>query len=262
MGEAYDIEWKAVISRKQKCEGERHTKKLGVIGGLGPIATAYFYELIIKMTDAVRDQEHIEMIIFSKPSIPDRTEYILGRSSESPVEPMIEIGKALISLGADYLAMPCVTAHYFHEQLTEGIGRPILHIIRETAGCLRKQGIRKAGIMATEGTIKSGLFQKELLSHGITPLVPSEEGQAYVTDLIYQDIKSNRPAEMDKFRAVREELKDKGAEVIILGCTELSLIKRDYEIGPGFIDAMEVLASSCVSLCGARLKQEYIRLIT
>lgn len=178
------------------------------------------------------------------------------------MEPMIEIGKSLVSLGADYLAMPCVTAHYFHKQLTGGIGKPILHIVRETAGFLKENGITKAGIMATEGTMNSGLFQKELLAHGITPVVPSEEGQAYVTSLIYQDIKSNRPADMDKFRAVRDELKGRGAEVIILGCTELSLIKRDYEIGPGFIDAMEVLARRCVSLCGAKLKEEYKILIT
>lgn len=229
---------------------------------MGPIATAYFYELIIKLTDAVRDQEHIEMIIFSKPSIPDRTDYILGRGTESPVEPMIETGKALVLLGANYLAMPCVTAHYFHDQLIRGIGRPILHIIRETAKCLKEYGIRKAGIMATDGTIHSGLFQKELLSYGITPLVPSEQCQAFVTDLIYKDIKSNRPAQMDKFRAVKEELTGMGAQVIILGCTELSLIKRDYDIGPGFIDAMEVLARCCVTLCGAKLKQEYINLIT
>ncbi len=214
------------------------------------------------MTDAVRDQEHIEIIIFSKPSIPDRTDYILGRNTESPVEPMIETGKDLVRLGVDYLAMPCVTAHYFHNQLTGGIGRPILHIIRETAGLLQEHGISKAGIMATDGTIHSGMFQKELLSHGITPLVPSEECQAYVTDLIYKDIKSNRPAQMDKFRAVKEELIEMGAQVIILGCTELSLIKRDYEIGPGFIDAMEVLARCCVTLCGARLKHEYSELIT
>lgn len=237
-------------------------KKLGVIGGLGPIATAYFYELLIKMTEADRDQDHIEMIIFSKPSIPDRTEYILGRSTESPVEPMIDIGKALVLAGVDYLAIPCITAHYFHDELTLGIGTPIIHIIRETVASLKEHGIHTAGIMATDGTIHSGMFQRELMSQGIKPLVPSKECQAYVTELIYKDIKSNRPAQMDKFRAVDEELKGMGAQVIILGCTELSLIKRDYEIGSGFIDAMEVLARCCVNLCGAKLKQEYINLIT
>jgi aspartate racemase len=105
---------------------------LGVIGGLGPIATAYFYELVIQMTSAKVDQEHIEMLIFSKPSIPDRTEYILGKSKENPVHPMIDIGKLLVGMGADHIAIPCITAHYFHDILSEGIGAPIIHIIKET----------------------------------------------------------------------------------------------------------------------------------
>ncbi len=214
------------------------------------------------MTEAARDQEHIEMIIYSKPSIPDRTEYILGRSGDNPVDPMIEVGRSLISLGADYLAIPCITAHYFHDSLTTRIGAPIIHIVKETVGYLKEHGIRKAGIMATDGTIHSGLFQKALTERGITPVIPSKRGQKYVTDLIYKDIKSNLPAEMDKFAEVTEELRCKGAEVIILGCTELSLIKRDYHIGAGFLDAMEVLAMRSVTLCGAKLKKEYRNLIT
>ncbi|HKM00111.1 MAG TPA: amino acid racemase [Mobilitalea sp.] len=237
-------------------------KKLGVIGGLGPIATAYFYELIIKMTEATVDQEHIEMMIFSKPSIPDRTDYILGRSLDNPAASIIEIGKMLVTLGADYIAIPCITAHYFHDTLSEEIHTPIIHIIRETVGYLSDRGIRQAGIMATDGTIYSRLFQEELQAKGIEPLIPSKRCQGYVTNLIYKDIKANKPPEMDKFNEVADELKAMGAEVIILGCTELSLVKRDYDIGPGFIDAMEVLAMSSVSLCGGKLKTQYQSLIT
>lgn len=237
-------------------------KKLGVIGGLGPIATAYFYELMIKMTDAVRDQDHIEMIIISRPSIPDRTEFILGRSGDNPLGPMIEMGRSLIAMGADYIAIPCITAHYFHDQLSEGIHAPIIHIIKETAKHLAEHGIRKAGIMATEGTIHSKLFQEEMQAAGIVPVIPSKECQSFVTDLIYKDIKANIPAEMDKFSAVNKELRSNGAEAIILGCTELSLIKRDNSLGKGYIDAMEVLARCSISLCGAKLKKEYDTLIT
>lgn len=214
------------------------------------------------MTDAKLDQEHIEMIIFSKPSIPDRTEYILGRSKENPVIPIIGIGKSLVNLGADYIAIPCITAHYFHDSLTEGIGAPIIHIIKETAEYLKSHGIKCAGIMATEGTIYSGLFQKELERLEIKPIIPSKQKQDFVTNLIYQNIKANLPAETDKFAEVSEELKEKGAEVIILGCTELSLIKRDYKIGPDYIDAMEVLAMRSILLCEAKLKEEYCSLIT
>ena len=237
-------------------------KRLGVIGGLGPIATAYFYELMIKMTDATVDQEHIEMLIYSKPSIPDRTDYILGKSSKNPVEPMIDVGKMLVSMGADHIAIPCITAHYFHDTLSEGIKVPIIHAIKETARYLKTQGIRCAGIMATEGTIHSGIFQKELKKCGISTILPSNESQRGVSDLIYKNIKANKPVDYQKFERASDQLRQDGAEVIILGCTELSLIKRDFNIGPGYIDAMEVLAMRSIILSEAKLKYEYHYLIT
>lgn len=237
-------------------------KKLGVIGGLGPIATAYFYELIIRMTNAKKDQEHMEMLIYSKPAIPDRTEYILGRSKDNPVYPMQEIGKALVELGAEYIAIPCITAHYFYDKLSESIPVPMIHIVKETALHLKQHGIQRVGIMATEGTISSMLFQNELERIGITPMIPSKEKQNMVTHLIYQNVKANLPIEIDKFKLVADELFSNGAEVIILGCTELSLIKRDFDIGAGYIDAMEVLAMRSIVLCEAELKEEYRSLIT
>lgn len=237
-------------------------KKLGVIGGLGPGATAYFYQLVTQMTDASNDQDHIEIYIISKPSIPDRTDYILGRSYYSPLRPMIEAGKSLDLLGADCIAIPCITAHYFHEELSSSIKAPIIHIIKETVKCLKNHDVKNAGIMATEGTIASELFQNELSQNGIKPIVPSKKRQAMVSSLIYNNVKAGIPANMDYFREVTDELVNIGADTIILGCTELSLIKRDEDIGPGFIDAMEVLAKWSIINCEAPLKKEYFNLIT
>jgi len=214
------------------------------------------------MTNAKLDQEHIEMLIYSKPTIPDRTAYILGRSKENPVFPMIEIGKALVDLGVDYIAIPCITAHYFHDTLSSGIGVPIIHIIKETVQHLKDHGVQCVAIMATEGTISSNLFQEELIKAGMKAIIPTEQKQQMVTDLIYKNVKANQPVDFDKFTAVSMELKNNGAEVIILGCTELSLIKRDYDIGPGYIDAMEVLSMRSILLCEADLKTEYHSLIT
>jgi len=237
-------------------------KKLGVIGGLGPGATAYFYQLLTQMTDAGSDQEHIEINIISKPTIPDRTGYILGRTNDSPLIPMIEAGKSLDLLGADYIAVTCITAHYFHEELSKNIKAPIIHIIKETVKCLKEEGVKSAGIMATEGTIASNLFQNELSKNGIKSIIPSEYSQSLVTGLIYKYIKAGIPANMDFFHEVTDELKKMGAETNILGCTELSLIKRDEEIGPDFIDAMEVLAKASIINCEAPLNKEYYNLIT
>ena len=226
------------------------------------MATAYFYELIVRMTDAGSDQEHIETVIFSKPTIPDRTEYILGKSDKNPLSDMIEAGRKLVGMGADYIAIPCITAHYFHASLSEKIKAPVLHAVKEMAHYLKVQEIRCAGILASEGTIHSGLVQQELELSEISTVVPSEEKQKQLSELIYQGIKANQPIDYHIFRMIADQLKAEGAEVIILGCTELSLIKRDFDLGPGFIDAMEVLAMRAVMLCDAKLKEEYHSLIT
>lgn len=237
-------------------------RKLGVIGGLGPIATAYFYELVSLMTEAYIDQDHIDINIISRPSIPDRTDYILGRSTESPLPYLIEAGRVLTTIGSEYIAIPCITAHYFHEELSKNIQTPIIHIILETVKYLKNHNVKRAGILATEGTIESRLFQNELEKNNIEPIIPSTHGQSLVTSLIYKNVKAGIPVRMEQFREVTDELKSGGADTIILGCTELSMIKRENKIGPGFIDAMEVLAMCSVTYCGGRLKKHYLNLIT
>lgn len=237
-------------------------KKLGVIGGLGPMATAYYLQLVIEMTDAHCDQEHINMIIYNQPDTPDRTEYILGLSNEDPTLPIIKAGKELAEGGVDCIAIPCITAHYFHHHLEQAIGRPIIHLVKETVHYLQDCGIVKVGIMATDGTIATGLFQKELKSHHMEAIVPTPVNQKKVMHLIYENVKSGLPADMKLFYEVVDQLRSSGAQIIVLGCTELSLIKKTHDIGKGFLDTMEVLAMKAVCCCEAPLKQEYRRLIT
>ena len=237
-------------------------KLLGVLGGMGPIATAYFMELVIRMTDAIRDQEHLDMLVYSVPSVPDRTGFILGASRESPLPEMIRVGRALANQGAERIAIPCVTAHYFYRELEESIPVPIINGLAQTVEHLKQRGVEQAGIMATDGTITAGLFRDAMLARGIRPIVPSPERQKDVMRLIYDDIKANRPPRMEVFGRVREELLAMGAQTIVLGCTELSLIKRDYPVGAGFLDTMEVLAQRAVLECGGKLKEEYTDLIS
>lgn len=234
---------------------------LGVIGGLGPMATARFMELTVQMTQAATDQDNLDMIVYNFPSIPDRTGYILGSNLRSPLPGLLSVGSALFRQGVSRIAIPCVTAHFFYEELTASIPTPIIHGVRETALHLKENGVSAAGIMATDGTIVSGLFARELRAAGIAPVLPSKPRQADVMHLIYRDIKAGRPPEMERFQAVQEELQSKGAEAIVLGCTELSLIKRDFAIGGGFLDTMEVLAKRSVELCGGKLKEEFRSLI-
>ena len=235
-------------------------KKLGIIGGLGPMATVYFMQLVTEMTKARRDQEHLEMILHSCPQIPDRTSYILGKSGENPFPALARFGKELMGQGADVIAIPCVTAHYFQRKLEEEIEIPILNAVEETAVCLEEAGVTRAGILATDGTLKSGLFQKAFEKRGIAGLLPGAEGQKRVMHLIYDNVKAGKPVELPLFEAAAGELFARGAQAVLLGCTELSLIKRDYQTGPGILDVMEVLARKAVLSCGC-LKETYETLI-
>ena len=236
--------------------------RLGVIGGLGPMASAYYLELVIRMTDAKRDQEHPEIILLNIPSIPDRTAYILGRSQETPLEPMIELGKQLKGLGATVVATPCITAHYFHEALQQGIGLPLIHGIRCTAQTLRDAGVTKVGLMATDGTVQSGIFQRQVEELGMELVLPGEEGQRGVMTLIYDQVKAGMEPDMALFAVIRDELRSKGAQAVVLGCTELSLLKKQQNLGEGILDALEVLAKESVLACGKQVKAEYEELFT
>ena len=237
-------------------------KILGVIGGLGPIATAHFMELVINMTDVQTDQQHLPMLVYNMPFIPDRTAYILDNTKENPLPKMLSIGKALQEQGADCIAVPCVTAHYFMNALETGVSVPLINGVRETVAHLKENGIQKVGIMATDGTIRSGIFHKELEKQGLQPIAPSANAQTDVMHLIFNNVKAGKPVELERFLSAAEDLRAKGAQAIILGCTELSLIKREHNIGAGFIDAMEVLARQSVLACGKPLKKEYDCLIT
>ena len=242
-------------------EGETGMKKLGVIGGLGPMATALFMQMVTEMTEAEVDQEHIEMLIHSCPHIADRTAYILDHTKTDPKPEMIRVGQGLAAQGAELIAIPCITANYFYTELEEGIHIPIINAIKETHRYLTERGIRSVGLMATSGTIECGLFQKEFLSSDCSLVIPSPERQQEVMHLIYKNVKANRPPQMELFGRVSEELRAGGAEVILLGCTELSVIREDHGIGGGYLDVMQLMAKCAVEACG-RLKQEYQELIT
>lgn len=231
-------------------------KKLGIIGGLGPMATAYFLQLLTQMTAADTDQEHMEIFIYNKPSIPDRTKYILGKGTDNPVPELMEAGKMLMRCGAEVLALPCITAHYFLDELVKKGGLPIIDAVEETVHCLKEKGIARVGILGTDGTVQSRLFQKALERGGIRGIVPGADGQKRIMEIIYNEIKAGKEVDVLSFEQVAAELSSQGAQMILIACTELSLIKRDYELTPRYLDVLEVLAIKAVESCGM-LKKQY-----
>lgn len=230
-------------------------KTLGVIGGVGPLSTAYFMEVLIRMTDAAVDQEHIDMIVLNHTEIPDRTDYILDHSKPNPAPMMREDTVKLERLGVDVIVTPCNTAHYFYDELAGSVQVPFLNMITATAEELAGMGVHRAGILATNGTVQSGLFQEALQNCGIEPIVPSAENQQFVMDIIYDNVKAGTPLDVEKFKSVTGEMKLHGCERVILGCTELSVLRRDYSLGDWYVDSLEVLAARAIEACGRRVKR-------
>lgn len=236
-------------------------KKLGIIGGLGPMATAYFMRRIIEMTDAATDQENIEMVVYNTPSIPDRTGFILGKSKESPLPKIVELANELERQNVDYIAVPCITAHFFHHDIAKSVFVPVSNGIQEAGEYLNRRGIKKVGIMATDGTAQTKLFDSVFKDFGIECIYPDAECQKLTMSIIYDDVKAGKPVHMEEFEVVKTQLLDKGAQVVILGCTELSIVKRDNNVGDNVLDIIDVLAQDCVKKC-AVLRPEYEELIT
>ena len=138
------------------------SKMLGILGGLGPMSTVYFYELITALTPASCDQEHIDIVISSRATTPDRTEYILGRSDKNPLDSMIPGREAFGRVRRADNRDSCNTAHYFYDRLAAEVDVPILNIIEESVKTLKQNGVSRFGLLATEGTVKVGHISKIL----------------------------------------------------------------------------------------------------
>ncbi len=231
-------------------KNEQYFKTLGILGGLGPMATVYFYKMITQHTMAKCDQDHINIVISSHATTPDRTAFILEKSNENPLPVMIEEANKLVAYGADVIALPCNTAHYFYDELSRAIKVPIINIISETVLYCAERGMKKIGILATEGTVKSGSYNKICKDFEIKPIYPCENSQNIVNDIIYKEIKQGKNIDSKRFAQVISELKNQGCETIVLGCTELSLIKESENLNDYFTDSLEVLAQSTIKKCG------------
>ena len=234
-------------------------KTLGVIGGMGPMATVYFLELVTKMCNVTCDQEHIPIVMQSIPYAPDRTAYILDHTKDNPFPVLVQAGKNLKAQGADYIAIPCVTAHYFHKKLEEEIKLPVIALPSELAQEFAKRKVHTVGLLATSGTCQSGLVQQVLASYGIETISLENSEQECLMAIIYEQIKAGKEPDIDTFVSLGQTLLSRGANGLLLGCTELSLLKRDFKdrLSSQYVDVLEVLAKAAIKRSGLKLKPEY-----
>ena len=230
-------------------------KTLGIIGGMGPMATADLYRKIVSLTDAASDREHIHVLIDSNTSIPDRTAAILSRG-EDPLPELTKSARLLEQAGAEILMMPCNTAHFFYDGVCAATSLPVLHMLRLTAKEIKKKGLGKVALLATDGTVKTGIYARLFEENGIPFLAPDEAGQKAVMDMIYKGVKAGvADYDCSAVRAALEEMASRGAEAFVLGCTELPLAFADYHLDAPSVDPTLVLARAAVEAAGYAVKE-------
>ena len=168
---------------------------VGVLGGTGPAATAYFLQRLVERTEARCDQDHVRTLAFNDTAIPDRTAFLLGRSDRSPLEALIEDGRLLEACGCDLLALPCNTAHGFFDELQGALGIPVVHMVRETAAAASAVGLARIGVLATSGTVAADLYGREAARLGVDCLYPDATTQGQVNRVIFDEVKAGRPVD-------------------------------------------------------------------
>jgi len=233
-------------------------KTIGILGGMGPEATVYFYELIVKHTRAGADQDHIKTIIYSNPEIPPRTDAILGKGP-SPTPLLLEGFRRLKNAGADFVVMPCVTAHYFYPEIEEKADIPFISLLDESVKWAKAEfpELRKAGLLAATGTLESKLFHDIFGSAGIDVIHPQPAEQDHVMEAIFgpEGIKAGFASGFSKETLVNiaKVLVARGADAIIAGCTEVPLALKDRDIPVPLIEPLRIAARVCILKAGYEL---------
>jgi len=227
---------------------------------MGPEATAHFFSLIIKHTAAAKDQDHVPVLIYNLPQIPERTPAILGQGP-SPL-PLLRKGvRTLAQAGADFIVVPCISAHAFLPDIRRASPVPILSLLDEALAGAKKKNrrLKRAGLLASTGTVRSGLFAKTFAKAGIEIITPTNKEQAKVMEAVFgkRGVKAGFTEGWPRklVLEIARRLIKRGAEAIIAGCTEIPLVLRDEDLPVPLIEPMRIAAQACIVKAGYRLKK-------
>lgn len=230
---------------------------IGVLGGLGPWATEEFLRMVFEETEASCDQDYPDLLVMNRSSTPDRTAHILGKNPNSPGPAMARDAKILENAGCSAIVIPCNTSHEYYEEATADLQIPALHLIREVIAEGQKRGMKRLGILGTEGTRRVNLYGRTADAMGMEYRSTTEETQARISHLIYGCMKAGLPPEREILVDAFEELLAMGCDGVVLGCTELPIayrmlgLEKEY---PMALDSLRILARRTVEESGCKLK--------
>ncbi|MEU0070816.1 amino acid racemase [Streptomyces sp. NPDC006332] len=230
------------------------TEIIGILGGMGPAATADFYAKLVSMTPGHHDQDHLRTVIWSDPTIPDRTEALLGNGPD-PTPWLLNGARVLREAGATVIAIPCNTAHAFVPRIADHVGLPIVHMIGEVARHLTalRPAVRTAGLLATTGTVHAGLYQEWLDRYGIRLALPDPARQQPQVMAAVRAVKAgDHGAAAAPLADAARQLTEQGAQAVIAGCTEIPLGLPAEAVDVPLIDPAVILARALVRRAGMR----------
>jgi aspartate racemase len=223
--------------------------KLGILGGMGPLATAEFFKKIVNMTPVHADQDHLRVLMDDNPQIPDRTAFIMGEGPD-PTREMIRSALKLEYMGADFIAMPCNTAHKFHGAIQKFLNIPLLNMVALTASYIKDNwpDKKRVVLLATKGTYTAGIYNFALHAKNLEIIVPDSDIQAELMHWIYQVKNDGTVPSKQAFEAVIKSMTSYEEVPVILGCTELPIIVDQLKPEGIYVDTTTVLAKACVEL--------------
>ena len=226
-------------------------KVVGVIGGMGPEATVDLMARIIRATPALDDVDHIRMVVDNNPKVPSRIKAIVEGSGESPVPELQEMARKLAAWGVDFLVMPCNTAHYYHRDVQQAVSVPLLDMIGLAVEKVVNHlpHVQTVGLMASTAVLNLKLYENALTRHGLTLLTPPPPLQAELMAAI-RKIKTSKYGQevTDALQAAADHLVQAGAEVLLVACTELSIITGTMQALTPVLDTAQILAEAVVRM--------------
>ena len=224
------------------------TKRLGILGGMGPAASAEFVTRLVAQTPATCDQEHIPFVLWNNPQVPDRSTS-LRNEDDRPLPFLLQGVQVLKAVGCDLIVIPCNTAHFWYDEMIK-LKVPIVHIVDSVADALRDAGVDSGtiGVMGTQATVELGLYQYKLNKAGWSCIVPSKDEMDTLVQPAIDLIKAGKVLEAQlPIMKVVHSLIDRGAQAVVLGCTELPLaIKISSENGVPLINSIDSLVKSAI----------------
>jgi aspartate racemase len=226
-------------------------KIVGVIGGMGPEATVDLMRRVMQATPAQDDFDHIRMIVDNNPKVPSRIKAIIESTGESPAPILAEMARKLKAYGADFLVIPCNTAHYYLNDIRSALSIPVIDMIELTVDAVLSENpaLKTTGLLASQAVLQTGLYMKRFGERGVDLVYPQNELQGKLMNAI-RAIKTGRYGDREKsiLRSAAHDMIGRTAEALIIACTELSLIADALDPELKVYDSAQILAEAVVRI--------------